>query len=62
MIEETVMTREMQSQILTLMEREKAKNTNLKQFAETIRFLEEQDEKTTEQLTGKIQELDITAE
>ena len=38
---------------------QKAKNTNLKQFAETIRFLEEQDVRTPEQLTEKIQELDI---
>lgn len=37
---------------------QKAKNTNLKQFAETIRFLEEQDVRTPEQLTEKIQELD----
>lgn len=37
----------------------KAKNTNLKQFAETIRFLEEQDVRNPEQLTEKIQELDI---
>ncbi len=35
---------------------QKAKNTNLKQFAETIRFLEEQDVRTPEQLTEKIQE------
>ena len=32
---------------------QKAKNTNLKQFAETIRFLEEQDVRTPEQLTEK---------
>lgn len=38
---------------------QKAKNTNLKQFAETISFLEEQDVRTPEQLTEKIQELDI---
>ena len=38
---------------------QKAKNTNLKQFAETIRFLEEQDVRNPEQLTEKIQELDI---
>ena len=37
---------------------QKAKNTNLKQFAETIRFLEEQDVRTPEQLTEKIQEFD----
>ena len=37
---------------------QKAKNTNLKQFAETISFLEEQDVRTPEQLTEKIQELD----
>lgn len=37
---------------------QKAKNTNLKQFAETVRFLEEQDVRTPEQLTEKIQELD----
>ena len=37
---------------------QKAKNTNLKQFAETIRFLEEHDVRTPEQLTEKIQELD----
>ena len=37
---------------------QKAKNTNLKQFAETIRFLEEQNVRTPEQLTEKIQELD----
>ena len=41
---------------------QKAKNTNLKQFAETIRFLEEQDVRTPEQLTEKIQEFDTTAE
>ena len=38
---------------------QKAKNINLKQFTETIRFLEEQDVRTPEQLTEKIQELDI---
>ena len=37
---------------------QKAKNTNLKQFAETIRFLEEQEVRTPEQLTEKIQEFD----
>ena len=37
---------------------QKAKNTNLKQFAETIRFLEEQEVRTPERLTEKIQELD----
>lgn len=36
---------------------QKAKNVNLKQFAETIRFLEEHDVRTPEQLTAKIQEL-----
>ena len=37
---------------------QKAKNINLKQFAETIRFLEEQEVRTPERLTEKIQELD----
>lgn len=32
---------------------QKAKNINLKQFTETIRFLEEQDVRTPEQLTEK---------
>ena len=53
------MTREMQSQNPTLMEHKRRRITNLKQFAETIRFLEEQDVRTPEQLTEKIQELDI---
>ena len=38
---------------------QKAKNTNLKQFADTIRFLEEHDVRTPEQLTERIQELDL---
>ena len=38
---------------------QKAKNTNLKQFAETVRFLEEQDVRTPEQLTENIRELNL---